>query len=268
MHSERKRSTSRTPGTRRALSSRVSVATARQRPKRRSPLEVLRQAALRWSTLQWALWVYVFATVAVLALLSAMARARAFFPADPLVERSIQAVTPGPLGRVLDGVSWAGFPPQVDMVMGLGVVIVLMLGYRWEAMCLAFAALTGGVSWWGMSLLIGRPRPSPDLVHVERLLSLGGYPSGHVVNLTAFFGSLFVLVWLCMPSTWYRIVMQAVAALLIMCIGVARIYSGEHWPSDVLAGYLQGSIVVAVTLLLYLHHPTTGTRTRPPVGPA
>lgn len=205
------------------------------------------------------LWAYVVAAAAVLALLSAMAHAEAFFAVDPLIAGSVQALIPAPVGGALDAVSWLGFPPEVDALIGIGVLVVLTLGYRWEALCLAFAAVTGAVSWFGMTLLVDRPRPSPELVHVERVLALGSYPSGHVVNLTAFFGSLFILSWLAMRPAWYRGVMQGLGAALIVCIGVARIYSGEHWPSDVLAGYLQGSIVVALTWLLYLHRPT-GTR--------
>jgi hypothetical protein len=74
-----------------------------------------------------------------LAFLSVMAHAQAFFAFDPLIEQSIQAAIPVPPGRVLDAVSWVGFPPQVNVVIGVGIVIVLTLGYRWEATCLAFA---------------------------------------------------------------------------------------------------------------------------------
>jgi membrane-associated phospholipid phosphatase len=218
---------------------------------------------LQGNTLRWTLWVYVLAAAAVLAFLSAMAHAQAFFAVDPLIEASVQAVIPAPVGRVLDGVSWLGFPPQVDAVIGVGVLIVLTLGYRWEALCLVFAGVTGAVSWFGMTLLVDRPRPSPELVHVERVLGLGSYPSGHVVNLTAFFGSLFILSWLAMRPTWYRRVMQGFGVALIVSIGAARIYSGEHWPSDVLAGYLQGSIVVALTWLLYLHRESATQRSQP-----
>ena len=205
--------------------------------------------------LRWALGVYILVALTALALLSAMAHAQAFFAFDPLIEQSIQRGVPGPLGAFLDAVSWIGFPPQVDVVMVVGMLIVLAVGYRWEAMCLAFAGIAGAVSWFGMALLVDRPRPSPDLVHVERVLGLGSYPSGHVLNLTSFFGSLLILSWLGMRATWYRAVMQSLSALLVVCIGIARMYSGEHWPSDVLAGYVQGSVVVALTVLLYLGWP-------------
>jgi membrane-associated phospholipid phosphatase len=190
-----------------------------------------------------------------LAVLSVAAHARAYFALDPVIEQAIQGVIPGPLGRALDGVSWVGFPPQVDVFGALAVVIVFTLGYRWEATCLALAGIMGAVTWFAMAWLVDRPRPTPDLVHVERVLGFGSYPSGHVLNLTAFFASLFILTWLGMRPTWYRAVLQIVSVVLVGCIGVARIYSGEHWPSDVLGGYLQGSIVVALALLVYLRHP-------------
>jgi membrane-associated phospholipid phosphatase len=198
------------------------------------------------------LWGYAVLGVVALVLLSATAHAQAFFAFDPPVEQAIQAWIPESFGRVLDGVSWVGFPPQVDAIVAVGILIVLALRYRWEAACLTFAGVVGAASWFGLALLIERPRPSPDLVHVERVLGFSSYPSGHVVNLTAFFGSLLVLSWLGMRPTWYRAIMQILGAVLIACIGVARIYSGEHWPSDVLAGYLQGSVVVALTVSLYL----------------
>lgn len=148
--------------------------------------------------------VYVLAGLAAPALLSALAHARPSFSFDPVIERWIQAVIPIQLARVLDAVSWVGFPPQVDVVIGLGIFIVLTLGYRWEVACLTFAAISGAVSRFGVALRVDRRDPSPDLVHVERLLGLGSYPSGHVLNLTSFFGSLFILSWLGMRPTWYR----------------------------------------------------------------
>ena len=98
---------------------------------------------------------------------------------------------------------------------------------------------------------------------MERALSFSSYPSGHVLNLTSFFGTLLILSWLAMQPTWYRLILQVMSAVLVVCIGVARIYSGEHWPSDIVAGYLQASVVVALTVLLYIslgQRPRRGVR--------
>jgi membrane-associated phospholipid phosphatase len=41
---------------------------------------------------------------------------------------------------------------------------------------------------------------------------------------------------------WNRIAIWSIAVVLVLAIGYSRIYSGVHYPSDVLAGYL-GALV-------------------------
>jgi membrane-associated phospholipid phosphatase len=198
------------------------------------------------------LWAYVVLGVGVLAVLSVAAHTIPYFAFDPGIAEAVQAAVPAPLGHVLDGVSWLGFPPEVDVVDGVIIVAALLVGYRWEGVCLLFAGVVGASSWFAVAWPVDRPRPAPDLVHVERLLGIGSYPSGHVLNLTAFFGSVFFLAWVALPPRrWYRVVVLVISGLVVLLIGVARVYSGEHWPSDVLAGYLQGSVVVVLTVLVY-----------------
>ncbi len=42
-----------------------------------------------------------------------------------------------------------------------------------------------------------------------------------------------------------------IGGLLIALIGLARVYSGEHWFSDVVGGYLFGSIWLVLTIRFY-----------------
>ena len=198
-------------------------------------------------------WLKLYAIVGLVALatLSVFARGTAYFAFDPPIEVAVQAVVPPFLKRILDAVSWVGFPPQVDVIAGVVVLALLALGYRWEAVCAGLAAVIGGVSWFTLASLVDRPRPSPELVRVEQMLGFGSYPSGHVLVITAFFGTLFCLALLGLRERWYRPLVMCASGVLVLAIGVARIVSGEHWPSDVLAGYLLGSVIVASTLLLY-----------------
>ena len=43
----------------------------------------------------------------------------------------------------------------------------------------------------------------------------------------------------------------ALLSLPIVTIGLARIYEGAHWPSDVLGGYLIGGIWLGLTIEIY-----------------
>jgi membrane-associated phospholipid phosphatase len=51
------------------------------------------------------------------------------------------------------------------------------------------------------------------------------------------------------PAPWRRQKAGAHGCLLvIMLMGPARVYVGAHWPSDVLGGYLWGSLLLLLVL--------------------
>ena len=43
-----------------------------------------------------------------------------------------------------------------------------------------------------------------------------------------------------MPSRFWKVVVVLVALLIIGFIGFSRVYMGDHYPTDVLAGYALG----------------------------
>jgi membrane-associated phospholipid phosphatase len=57
-------------------------------------------------------------------------------------------------------------------------------------------------------------------------------------------------VWRGPPCDW-RVVERLGFGTLIGLIGLSRIYQGEHWASDVLAGYLLGFVGLILTIWLY-----------------
>ena len=46
----------------------------------------------------------------------------------------------------------------------------------------------------------------------------------------------------------FRILIWAVAAILIISIGLSRIYLGVHYPTDVIAGYLAAAVWVSTMI--------------------
>lgn len=49
-----------------------------------------------------------------------------------------------------------------------------------------------------------------------------------------------------------KLVLQASAVLLVISIGVTRVYLGVHWPTDVLGGWLLGSFMaLGATFILH-----------------
>lgn len=83
-----------------------------------------------------------------------------------------------------------------------------------------------------------RPRPT-ILTHLVEEHSYS-FPSGHAVTSMILFGTLIFVMPLFFKNTSLRLAAQIILGLLILGIGVSRIYVGVHYPSDVLGGFLLG----------------------------
>lgn len=82
--------------------------------------------------------------------------------------------------------------------------------------------------------LVQRPRPEDINLVVETGFS---FPSGHSMVAMAFFGLLVWLVWHYEKDRTMRLACCAGFSLIILLIGISRIYLGVHYASDVLAGF-------------------------------
>jgi undecaprenyl-diphosphatase len=76
------------------------------------------------------------------------------------------------------------------------------------------------------------------------------FPSGHSLFSFCFYGVLAGLITARIESRPLRILIWILAATLVFSIGLSRIYLGVHYPSDVLGGYLAGTIWVSTMLAL------------------
>lgn len=82
--------------------------------------------------------------------------------------------------------------------------------------------------------IVQRPRPDGF-----RLIAETGYsfPSGHSMVSMAFFGLLVWMIWVYEKDRLMRNVWCILMGLVIVMVGVSRIYLGVHYASDVLAGF-------------------------------
>jgi membrane protein DedA with SNARE-associated domain/membrane-associated phospholipid phosphatase len=70
------------------------------------------------------------------------------------------------------------------------------------------------------------------------------FPSGHATMSAVIFGILAVLVSHSM-GRWGRALVYATCAVVVVMIAYSRVYLGAHWLSDVLAGLLFGTVMMA-----------------------
>lgn len=92
----------------------------------------------------------------------------------------------------------------------------------------------------GLKQLIDRARPDvvEHLVHV----STPSFPSGHALLSASIYLTLAVILGQQYPKPVLRRYLLVVAATLTLLVGFSRVYLGVHWPTDVLAGWLVGSL--------------------------
>jgi len=93
-------------------------------------------------------------------------------------------------------------------------------------------------------------RQRPDIL---RLVEAGGFsfPSGHSMISMGFYGFLIYLCNVNIEKGWERRIAVFLMSLLILFIGISRIYLGVHYASDVLAGFSAGLawLVIFITLV-------------------
>lgn len=134
------------------------------------------------------------------------------------------------------------------VVLGLGSVYFLYTRHLYSLALLWLALLGARVLNQTLKETFARPRPGVAGSELEILGRTFDYPasysfpSGHAVTATVVFGTLAYLIIRLEPTVRMRRLTLAGAVLLILLIGVSRIYLGVHYPSDVLAGYLAGFI--------------------------
>jgi undecaprenyl-diphosphatase len=167
---------------------------------------------------------------------------------DAALARSIQGVDVGPLGGLFSLYQQIGGPYAV-VVEGIVFAVVLVL--NWRAWRLLIAGTAASAWYFGIVSLILRPRPSvPDVLRVTEHPGHSSYPSGHMVLFVFYAVILMTTLGMKYLPRWAQFLGWALAVTFVLLGGFSRIYSGAHWPTDVLAGALIGvgwfSLVLAV----------------------
>lgn len=157
------------------------------------------------------------------------------------------------LTPVMEAVSALATP--VSLVVFLLVIVAFAPGKRPGA-CAATNLVLVFLLNQALKFAIQRPRPDGFQLAVEQGFS---FPSGHSMVAMAFFGLLVWMVWHYESDRATRIGCAIAFSLVIVLVGVSRIYLGVHYASDVLAGFCVSlawlAIYTRVAVPLFLEPP-------------
>ncbi len=129
-----------------------------------------------------------------------------------------------------------GNPEFVVIVVAISFGLLLWRKQFWTAQIFCLACLGALILNQGLKLVFGKHRPqlwTPLIVEHSY-----GFPSGHALGSMVLYGFLAMLLVRAYPR--YRVGIYGMAILLILAIGLSRLFLGVHYPTDIIAGYTVG----------------------------
>ena len=135
------------------------------------------------------------------------------------------------LTPIMQSISDLAYP--VVLVVMLLVIEVFAPGRR-PGLCAAVNLVLATLLNLLLKTLIQRPRPEGYRLVAESGFS---FPSGHSMVAMAFYGLLIWMVWRYEKDALVRRLGVIGFGLVIVLVGLSRIYLGVHYASDVLAGF-------------------------------
>jgi membrane-associated phospholipid phosphatase len=161
-----------------------------------------------------------------------------YIPEDATIEREIQSTNWGPLLVTFPVFSWIGDAKGAVLE---AVIFILVLVFNRRAWILAAASALTGLWYVALSHLINRPRPTTaQVLQVTEHPSASSFPSGHTIFVLTVMAVLMLCLGRRFLPRWAQPVGWALVALIVLANAISRVYTGAHWPTDVLAGILIG----------------------------
>ena len=135
----------------------------------------------------------------------------------------------------------------VGLVTGV-TCLYLALARRWTMFWLVLLVVAGSQGLNSL-LKLGFHRPRPDLVPHGMIVYHASFPSGHAMVSASVYLTLGVLLARIQKYRFQAALIMGTAILVTVLVGISRVYLAVHWPSDVLAGWIAGSIWAGVVAL-------------------
>ena len=164
---------------------------------------------------------------------------------EPILRWAHRHATPG-LDRAAVLLShlgyWWGAVP-----LGVGVLVLLLAIRHWRR-ARFFATAVGGATLLDVLAKLAFHRVRPALWKSLAPETSYSFPSGHAMGTMALAAALVVVTWPTRARWW----VVAAGSVLVLLVGLSRVYLGVHYPSDILAGWAASLAWVAgVALLSY-----------------
>jgi undecaprenyl-diphosphatase len=156
--------------------------------------------------------------------------------ANELHQEALQSPTP------VKDLMIAGYYVGQHVIVAIGALLALYFIYRryWRELAMVAIAWAGeGSLWLLIAPYFNRPRPAFP-VPIFHKMTAPSFPSGHTIAAVMCYGLLAYLIVPRIRSGWGKAVVIGLAVLFIAWVGFSRLFIGDHFLTDVLAGLALG----------------------------
>ncbi|KRK89968.1 phosphatase PAP2 family protein [Lentilactobacillus sunkii] len=136
----------------------------------------------------------------------------------------------------------------LGFTVGAGLILFLVRKVRAALFLLINGVVLAGPVNTLIKHLINRPRPTlPHMVAVHS----SSFPSGHSMSIMIVAGSLILLANRILRTNTQKLIVDALLMIVIIGIGISRIYVGVHFASDVLGGWTLGAVTLLISQWIF-----------------
>ena len=145
-------------------------------------------------------------------------------------------------------VSNLGATQDILIVSVVACVVFLAVTRRWRPVIFIAVVMFGEL---GAFLIVEEivKRPRPAVPHLDSGLPTSAFPSGHMAATTCLYVAIAILV-IGHARGWWRYLFLIPAIVMPVAIATARMYRGEHHPTDILASVLFAALWLTATTRL------------------
>lgn len=129
----------------------------------------------------------------------------------------------------------------------ISIFILYMQKRKRESLILLSALIIGYAFEQVIKFIIQRPRPTQQLIQEVGY----SFPSGHSVFVIILFSLLIYFYKDRIKNSLLKIIFVSMNILLILLVGLSRIYINVHWFSDVMGGYAMGFFAMYLILWIF-----------------
>jgi undecaprenyl-diphosphatase len=157
----------------------------------------------------------------------------------------------------VQGIDFAGVKPIMHFVPYALILVVVVALRPWlpsrrrGAAFIALATFAAVLASWLIKLMVNRPRPDSGLICVMEGAFSTNFPSMHLAGATVICGFIFYLAPRLVKTPMARYFLRALAVVIILAIGISRLYLGTHWLSDVVGGLFLGGLIFYPAIVIY-----------------